>query len=585
MICEAPLICEAAPPGSQEESPIREKAAPPEVSPKLEPLTESGLQPSPTDASFFQEDEVDWTEESCQTEESAPDQNKVFDQLCGMLRDIYFKRRGNLLEIFSPVQKAVWNRVRQVEDDFFVKVQNIHQETLTAFRNTRWQSHNPGLTNPHSRGVNHRCFLARSQDQEEMLETEVFQRKDRQMKELYFNLYESLMETFSTPEFQGRAPEWLPLSPFSVKALSHGSQPSRFPGPISYADLMLHHGFIQEGSVRGNGRVPSGKTCKEKPLAFMSEIANIGTRPKNAWWWIAMGGFSGPNQFDCQGMCAVFHAILHSLWSKRAAYAAMELIPLTDLELLNKPIDCEERLRPGVCVGYTAVHLCSSGADHFKERKNIMNCLIAKKVDVNKKTLYHPHTTAAILASSQGCTEVLELLANAGADMRETNDNGVGIRYGAQHCSTTTAEWCEGHQVPELQPHGSGRTRNDHVNDSRLLRYAARWSYNQHQKANEQKHSGMKDHGGHGLQPSSTTNRVGYDQGAWQHAHTGWNHHGAQQWNAPASQLPPWRVPCPGAASQSSVYPRESRQGHHRSGSGNAQHRHGSVRLTEARRR
>ena len=84
-----------------------------------------------------------------------------------------------------------------------------------------------------------------------------------------------------TPELQGRVPEWLPLSPFSVKALSHGSQPRRFPGPIRYADLLLYHGFITEG--RGSGRVPSGKTCKEKPLGNMSELLNSGARPKNAW--------------------------------------------------------------------------------------------------------------------------------------------------------------------------------------------------------------------------------------------------------------------------------------------------------------
>ena len=92
------------------------------------------------------------------------------------------------------------------------------------------------------------------------------------MNKLYCSLYESLTEAFMTPELQGRVPEWLPLSPFSVKALSHGSQPRQYPGPIRYADLLEYHNFITEG--RGFGRVPSGKTFHEIPLANMSELAN-----------------------------------------------------------------------------------------------------------------------------------------------------------------------------------------------------------------------------------------------------------------------------------------------------------------------
>ena len=248
--------------------------------------------------------------------------------------------------------------------------------------------------------MDHDRFWARSQDQEEILNQDPFKIKVQKMNQLYCNLYESLTEVFMTPELQGRVPEWLPLSPNSLKALSHGSQPSRFPGPIGYADLLKHHGFILQG--RGAGRVPSGKTCKEKPLANMSELANIGVRPKNAHWWMELGGFSDPNQLDCQGMYPGLHAIDQSIWSKRAAYAAMELIPMTDPELLNKPIECEERFRPGLPVGYCAGHLCASGVDYNKERQNIMKLLIARKADVNKKTVYKPNTTPAIIASSQG---------------------------------------------------------------------------------------------------------------------------------------------------------------------------------------
>ncbi len=116
----------------------------------------------------------------------------------------------------------------------------------------------------------------------------------------------------------------------------------------------------------------------------------------------------------------------------------MELIPITDPELINKPIECEERFRPGLCVGYCAVHACCSGVDHYQERKNIMKLLIQRKADVNKKTVYKPHNTPATLASSQGCPEVLQLLEDAGADMSATNYNGLGLHQGAQLCSRTS---------------------------------------------------------------------------------------------------------------------------------------------------
>ena len=64
---------------------------------------ESGLQPrhdadSPTSTRRQEGSTVDWTEEPAQ------DEKEVFDQLCGMLRDIYFQRRHTLLESYTPVK-------------------------------------------------------------------------------------------------------------------------------------------------------------------------------------------------------------------------------------------------------------------------------------------------------------------------------------------------------------------------------------------------------------------------------------------------------------------------------------------------
>ena len=64
---------------------------------------EYGLQPrqyadSPTSTRRQEGSTVDWTEEPAQ------DEKEVFDQLCGMLRDIYFQRRHTLLESYTPVK-------------------------------------------------------------------------------------------------------------------------------------------------------------------------------------------------------------------------------------------------------------------------------------------------------------------------------------------------------------------------------------------------------------------------------------------------------------------------------------------------
>ena len=236
-----------------------------------------------------------------------------------------------------------------------------------------------------------------------------------------------------------------------------------------------------------------------------------------------IGGYSDPNQLDCQGMYPALHAIDQSVSSLRAAFAALELIPITDPELLNKRIECEARFLPVLPVGYCAAHLCASGVDYNKQRVNIMKLLIERKADVNKKTVYKPHNTPATLASSQGCPEVLQLLEDAGADMSATNYNGLGLHQGAQLCSRTRKEWCVQAKVPELHTTISGRTRGNYKNDSRMLRYAQLSSYNHRQEANEWRHSGWDDRGDHGSQPS------GYDRDAWQHEHSGWNDHGSQR--------------------------------------------------------
>ena len=73
------------------------------------------------------------------------------------------------------------------------------------------------------------------------------------------------------------------------------------------------------------------------------------------------------------------------------------------------------------------------------------------EADVNKKTVHPPHATVATLASSQGAgPEMLQVLADAGADMSGTNWNGLGVFQGAKQCSGTTKCWCVTGSQPSL---------------------------------------------------------------------------------------------------------------------------------------
>ena len=118
-----------------------------------------------------------------------------------------------------------WSTVRELEETFLKGSQEIYAEASAAFRESEWQSSRPHLANPRLQGFNNDRFWARNQDQEQIWESEAFSTADAQRKQLYLDLYEGLTEACMTEELQGRMPLWLPLAPYSKKALAHGSQP------------------------------------------------------------------------------------------------------------------------------------------------------------------------------------------------------------------------------------------------------------------------------------------------------------------------------------------------------------------------
>ena len=119
------------------------------------------------------------------------------------------------------------------------------------------------------------------------------------MQQLYIDHYEQLVEAFASSENEEAAPTWLLLS---IKALARGSQPSIYPAPVGYADILERNGLIQSG--RAMGRVRSGKTCVGAPLhAALRTHVVIGGLPLAASLMSTKGG-----------MYPLMHAIDQSGW-------------------------------------------------------------------------------------------------------------------------------------------------------------------------------------------------------------------------------------------------------------------------------
>ena len=83
------------------------------------------------------------------------------------------------------------------------------------------------------------------------------------------------------------------------------------------------------------------------------------------------------------GMYPLMHAIDQSSWCLRACQAALELIPQTSVDLINKPIECAPEYRSGMPVGHYAIHPCAHGCDTHNKRPEIMRLLIKRKAEVN----------------------------------------------------------------------------------------------------------------------------------------------------------------------------------------------------------
>ena len=113
-----------------------------------------------------------------------------------------------------------------------------HLAAQAEFEQMDWRSAQPDLTDPRNKGLSKERYEARRQDYLDMSSRAPFATTATDIKILLTKHYKSLTELFSIPQLKGARPTWLPLAPFSVQALALRHQLPRYPGPVSYVDLM-----------------------------------------------------------------------------------------------------------------------------------------------------------------------------------------------------------------------------------------------------------------------------------------------------------------------------------------------------------
>ena len=137
-----------------------------------------------------------------------------------------------------------------------------------------------------------------------------------------------------------------------------------------------------------------------------------------------------PEDRDAAGWSACHCAIDASSYSWRAHRAAMALIPITPLAVLNSPITGQHAL------GSTCLHLACDGSDVSLRRNGLARQLLDRGVNLEAKQ--GVGSTPLLLACGAGVADVVRTLVHAGADVHTTNNRGLTTLQAATCCSRTS---------------------------------------------------------------------------------------------------------------------------------------------------
>ena len=167
---------------------------------------------------------------------------------------------------------------------------------------------------------------------------------------------------------------------------------------------------------------------------------------------------------DCNKRSALHHAVDASSYSWRAFDAAVSLVEVTAVDVINTHTTGSQPR------GYTCLHFACDGSDKTFGRANLASALIAKKADMEATDA--KGNTPLLLATGAGLVDVVKVLIGAGADVTVQNNNGTGVWQKASRSSSSLKKaLSQEPKVPKTMSGASGKTRTS-TSDSRQARHS-----------------------------------------------------------------------------------------------------------------
>ena len=281
-------------------------------------------------------------------------------------------------------------------------------------------------------------------------------------KNLDEKLVHDLMQALESFGFADGPPDWFPLAPCSRQALqNHNRQeaPRRYPHFVNYAQIFWNQGILYQ--YRG----------KQTGSARLSLELDI-DRPSVGWalWFMDQGRFPSPNHRDKLGWAPIHHAANQSVCLKCSAYAFLELLPMTNPDILTDPLNREG----APCRGWSVQHILSSSCDSHDLRVQCMQALLNTGfVGIDLRTVGHPHNTASLLAAGSGYGTMLRLLLDHRADPNIKNSNGAGLQQLGRYCSGRVKRICGVAKAPSTMAKGKNPKHNARrISTGKFLRHA-----------------------------------------------------------------------------------------------------------------
>ncbi len=127
-----------------------------------------------------------------------------------------------------------------------------------------------------------------------------------------------------------------------------------------------------------------------------------------------LGGFVTAFVLDSHNWSALHHAVDAASYSVRAFEAALALINITGVDIINAKTTGSQPK------GHSCLHLLCDGSDRQFLRHVLVQALLRKRAELEART--SKNNTPFLIASGTCVTEVTKVLMAAGADVSATNE-------------------------------------------------------------------------------------------------------------------------------------------------------------------